>query len=178
MDMLSALIEIAKSVALPLGVALLTAQVTLRAGRQQIRAQLAERNENRDRERQKQQEDNAATAHSLRRDTLESISDCIDQYISDFRSGNRPTTDAVIRSFFRLASRCSAEHLADICREYVEDSQRALDPVHTVEAMLDIRRRLVGWHIGHLTREDAQRLIQEGHRDIVRHIELLDPVVP
>lgn len=171
MEMLTSLMDILRTVALPLGIAVVTAQVTLRAGRQQIRAHAAERNESRQYEHQKRLEDNDAAALAVRGETIESISDAMDQYIEDVRSAKNPTTDAVRRSLFRLSSRCSAAHLADTCRSYVEDTAAAPDPGHAVDAMLDIRRRLLGWHIGHLTLEDTERLIQEGHRELVEHLD-------
>ncbi|MCT9625949.1 hypothetical protein HWD94_12560 [Pseudarthrobacter equi] len=171
MEMLATLMDILKTVALPLGIAIITAQVTLNAGRQQIRAHAAERNESRQYEHQKRLEDNDASARAVRGETIEAISDAMDQYVEDVRSEKNPTTAAVTRSLFRLSSRCSADHLADTCRSYVEDSARAPDRGHVVEAMLDIRRRLLGWHIGHLTLEDTERLIQEGHRELVEHLD-------
>lgn len=170
MDVFAALVEIAKNVALPVCVALITARVTLRAGHQQIRAQAAERIQNRDDERQKRQEGLELAAVAVRSETIESISDSIDQYSEDARDQKRPSTSAVNRSLFRLSSRCSAEHLADTCRSYIEDAARAPDGNHALHAMFDIRRRLLGWHIGHLTLEDAERLIQEGHEEILEHL--------
>ena len=171
-EMLASLIDVLKTFALPLGVAIVTAQVTLQGGRQQIRAHAAERNESRQYEHQKRLEDNDAAARAVRGETIEAISDAVDQYIEDFRSEKKNyTTAAVTRSLFRLSSRCSADHLADTCRSYVEDSARAPDRGHAVDAMLDIRRRLLGWHIGHLTLEDTERLIQEGHRELVEHLD-------
>jgi hypothetical protein len=175
MEILASLVEIAKDVALPVGVAVITARVTLGAGRQQIRAQAAERIEDRDEERQKRREGLEATAVTVRGEALESISDCIDQYTEDVRNQKTPTTAAVTRSLFRLSSRCSAEHLADRCRIYVEDAARAHDLEHAIEAMLDIRRRLVGWHIGHLTLEDTELLIRAGHEEILEHLALHHP---
>jgi hypothetical protein len=40
-----------------------------------------------------------------------------------------------------------------------------------MDAMLDIRRRLLGWHIGHLTLEDTESFIREGHRELVEHLD-------
>ena len=171
MEMLASLIDMFKTVALPLGIALVTAQVTLKAGRQQIRAHAAERNESREFEHQKRLQDTDTGARAVRGETIESISDAMDQYIEDARSGKNPTTAAVTRSLFRLSSRCSAEHLTDTCRSYIEDSARALDPGHAVDAMLDTRRRLLGWHIGHLTLEDTERLIREDHRELEEHLD-------
>lgn len=59
MEMLASLIDVLKTVALPLGIAIVTAQVTLKAGRQQIRAHAAERSESRQHEYQKRLEDSA-----------------------------------------------------------------------------------------------------------------------
>jgi hypothetical protein len=165
------LIDVLKTVALPLGIAIITAQVTLNAGRQQLRAHAAERNESRQFENQKRLEDHDAAARVIRGETIEVISDAMDRYIEDVRSEKNPSTAAVTRSLFRLSSRCSADHLADTCRSYVEDSARAPDRGHTVDTMLDIRRRLLGWHIGHLTLDDTERLIQEGHRELVEHLD-------
>ena len=58
---------------------------------------------------------------------------------------------------------------------YVEDAERAPGPEHVVEAMFDIRRRLIGWHIGHLALEDTERLIREGHEEILEHLALHHP---
>lgn len=171
MELLASLVDILKTVAMPLGIALVTAQVTLKAGRQQIRAHAAERHESRQYEHEKRLEDNGASARAVRGETIEAISDAIDQYMEDVRSERNPTTAAVARSLFRLSTRCSADHLADTCRSYVEDAAHAPDRGHAVDAMLDIRRRLLGWHIDHLTLEDTERLIQEGHRELVEHLD-------
>lgn len=170
MDALTSFLEILKYVALPVCVALITARVTLRAGRQQITAQASERIENRRDEREKRREIREIASVSVRGEVIESISDCIDQYLEDVRNQKPSATDAVARSLFRLASRCSADHLSDTCRAYVEDAARAPDPVHVEEAMNDIRSRLVGWHIGHLTIEDVERLIKEGHEELLGHL--------
>ncbi|MDQ0121046.1 hypothetical protein J2T22_004259 [Pseudarthrobacter defluvii] len=171
MEMLAAVTDVLKTVALPLGIALVTARVSLKAGRQQIRAQAAESTERRQHELQKRVEDNEAAARAVRGETIESISDAIDRYLEDVHSDKKPNTVAVRRALFQLATRCSTEHLADSCRSYVEDSSQAPDRRHAVEAMLDVRRRLLGWHIGHLTLEDAEHLIKKGHREIVEHLE-------
>lgn len=173
MEMLTALMDILRNVALPLGIAVVTSQVTLRAGSQQIRAHAAERSESRQYEHQKRLEDNDTAALAVRGETIEAISDAMDQYIEEVRSAKTPATDAVRRSLFRLSSRCSAVHLADTCRSYVEDAASAPDPGHAVDAMLDIRRRLLGWHIGHLTLEDTERLIQDDHRELVEHLDYI-----
>lgn len=173
MEMLALLIDVLKTVALPLGIAIVTAEVTIRAGRQQIRAQSAERNEHQQFELQKRLEDNDTGARTVRGETIESISDAMDRYIEEVRSGMSPATATVTRALFRLSSRCSAEHLADTCRTYVEDSKRAPDTEHIKEAMEDIRRRLVGWHIGHLNLEDTERLIYEDHRKLLEHLKEL-----
>lgn len=170
MEVLTSIVEIAKSVVLPVCIGLITAQVTLRAGRQQIKAQTVERIETRDEERQKRRESHEAAAVAIRGETIESISDSIDQYTEEVRNRKTATTASVTRSLFRLSTRCSADHLADTCRSYVEDAARAPDPAHAVEAMIDIRRRLLGWHIGHLTLDDAERLIREGNDEILEHL--------
>src|SRR5687768_6651109 len=92
MDMLASLLDVLKTVALPLGVAIVTAQVTLRAGRQQIRAQAAERKERRQDEHQKRLEDHDETTRAVRGETIESISDAMDQYIEDLRNEKDPST--------------------------------------------------------------------------------------
>lgn len=174
MDVLTSLLEILKYVALPVCVALITARVTLRAGRQQITAQATERIESQRDEREKRRESLEIASVAVRGEVIESISDCIDQYLEDVRNQKPSTTDAVVRSLFRLASRCSAAHLSDTCRAYLEDAARAPDPVHVEEAMNDIRSRLVGWHIGHLTIEDVDRLIRVGHQEILGHLAAME----
>lgn len=148
--------------------------MTLRAGLQQITAQAAERIENREDEREKRRESLRLAAVAVRGEVIESISDNIDQYIEDVRNQKPSTTEAVARSLFRLASRCSADHLSDTCRTYVEDAAVAPDPVHVAEAMNDIRRRLVGWHVGHLSIEDVERLIKVDHQVILEHLATVE----
>lgn len=174
MDALSSFLEILKYVALPFGIALITARVTLRAGRQQITAQAAERIENRRDEGENRRASLEIASVSVRGEVIESISDCIDQYLADIRNQKPSTTDAVARSLFRLASRCSADHLSDTCRAYVEDATRAPDSVHVEEAMNDIRRRLVGWHLGHLTIGDVDGLIRVEHEELLEHLAAVE----
>lgn len=148
--------------------------MTLRAGRQQITAQAAERIEKRRDERKNRQASLEITSVSVRGEVIESISDCIDQYLADIRNQKHSTTDAVARSLFRLASRCSADHLSATCRAYVEDAARAPDPMHVEEAMKDLRSRLVGWRIGHLTIEDVDRLISVEHEELPKHLAAME----
>lgn len=178
MDLLPSFLEVIKDIALPVLVALITARVTLRAGWQQINAQASERFEARENEALERQEDFNRSAMVIRGDVLESISDSIDDFAEELRKQVAPTTTAVKRALFRLSSRCSAEHLADHCRAYVDDAALDPDQGQALEAMLEIRRRLLGWHLGHLSLKEVDRLVQDGREETRKHLAARHPEIP
>ncbi|WP_148061816.1 hypothetical protein [Curtobacterium sp. JUb34] len=170
--MLETLLVTAQTVVLPIAVAIVTAQVTLRAGRQQIVSAARQDAARREHETELHARDAEAQRHQVRGEVLEQISDAIDDYK---RRPNRGT-DAVERAFFRLSSRCSAQHVADKCRRYVEVAAAVPDSSWVATAMDDARRRLVGWHLGHLDLREVENFIVEATSEIEEHVRSHHPI--
>jgi len=170
--MLNALLEAAQTIVLPVAVAIITAQVTLRASRQQIMSNSRQDAERREHESELRLRDAETQEHGVRGEVLEQISDAIDDYKRNRQIGAGP----VLRAFFRISTRCAADHIADSCRRYIMVAAVEPDPSSLTTAMDDALRRLVGWHLGHLEVWQAEGLIIEATEEVELHIRAVHPV--
>ncbi len=170
-SVLETLLEAAQTIVLPIAVAIITAQVTLRASRIQIASSARQDAERREHEGELRLRDVEAGALRVRGEVLEQISDAIDEYKRHPDHG----TDAVLRAFFRLSSRCAAQHLADNCRRYITVAAAESDPSWVGAAMDDALRRLVGWHLGHLDLWQVDDFVVAATREIEHHIKRTHP---
>ncbi|WP_198668923.1 hypothetical protein [Homoserinimonas sp. OAct 916] len=181
MEPASNLFQLAVSVGLPLGIAIVGAFTTYGVARMQIRSRDFERRaERREREKELLRKE-AREAFVDRATVIEGIASAIAEY-TDVAARNPGTeSDFMIRAqLVKLTTRGDAEHLSRLCVGYLQDSRQSLQPETTLETLDDIQRRLEGWHLGHLSLSQVLGHIEDGHKGVRDFLQFhgINPVAP
>jgi hypothetical protein len=167
MNPATTLLQLAISVGLPLGIAIVGALTTYNVARMQIRSRDAERRQ----ERYEREEDRRLEAEREVRDARASVIEGIASAIAEYSdvAVRVPGTesDYLIRAeLVKLTTRGEAEHLSRLCVGYILDSRQSPHPETVLETLDDIQRRLEGWHLGHLSLEGVVDYIADGRRGV------------
>lgn len=178
MDFTANLYQLAISVGLPLGIAIVGALTTYGVARMQIRSRDSERKGERHEREEERLRQEARDARAARAEVIESIASAIAEY-SD-TSVRHPGTESDHRiraELVKLTTRGGAEHLSRHCMGYILDSRQSPHADTVLETLDDIQRRLEGWHLGHLSLDDVIHYIKDG-RTQVREFLRIHEIAP
>jgi hypothetical protein len=167
-------LEVARTLVLPLGIAVIGALTTITLSSAQLRSRDRERVQDRaDRELERYRSADASE-FQVRAEVIEGIAESFAQYAEQAASSltGRASIFRVRSALLRLTTRCDTGHLSSDCVGYVLDTLQIPDPGRMFDTFADIQRRLEGWHLGHLTLHELIEYVNDGRRQARDHLAL------
>jgi hypothetical protein len=167
-------LDVARTLVLPLGIAVIGALTTITLSSAQLRSRDRERVQDRaDRELERYRSADASE-FQVRAEVIEGIAESFAQYAEQAASSltGRASTFRVRSALLRLTTRCDTGHLSSDCVGYVLDTLQIPDPGRMFDTFADIQRHLEGWHLGHLTLHELTEYVNDGRRHARDHLAL------
>ena len=167
-------LEVARTLVLPLGIAVIGALTTITLSSTQLRSRDRERAQDRqDRELERERSADASE-FQIRAEVIEGIAESFAQYAEQAASSltGRASIFRVRSALLRLTTRCDTGHLSSDCVGYVLDTSQIPDPDRMFDTFADIQRRLEGWHLGHLSLHELTEHLNDGRRQARDHLAL------